>query len=266
MTIVNGDLLDFLPLWMVFLATCFLSALAMEGGYRFGQWRHTRATEEKETPVSAMVASILGLLAFMLAFAFNLAANRFDMRRQTVLDEANAIGTTYLRTRLLPEPYRSTIAAALRDYVDVRVRAVTDGTTAEAIARSEELQEMIWTEAIKATKDKNADPIMTGLFVKSLNDMFDMHTKRIFFGLQSRIPFIIWVVLYALALLSMMAVGYQSGLSATRRSPAMLGTVLAFAGVLYLIADLDRGHEGFLKVSQQALLDLQRSMHTAKAL
>ena len=58
--------------------------------------------------------------------------------------------------------------------------------------------------------------------------------------------------------------GYQSGLSATRRSPAMLGIVLGFAGVLFLIADLDRGYEGFLRVSQQPLIDLQRSMGHAQ--
>jgi hypothetical protein len=67
-----------------------------------------------------------------------------------------------------------------------------------------------------------------------------------------------------LALLGMAAVGYHAGLSATRRSPGMLGMVLAFAGVLFLIADLDRGYEGLLTVSQQPMLDLQKSMHDTK--
>ena len=74
----------------------------------------------------------------------------------------------------------------------------------------------------------------------------------------------IWVGLFGLALLGMAAVGYHAGLSAMRRSPAMLGMVLAFAGVLFLIADLDRGYEGLLTVSQQPMLDLQKSMHDAK--
>ena len=72
------------------------------------------------------------------------------------------------------------------------------------------------------------------------------------------------VCAFSLALLGMASAGYQAGLSETRRSPAMFGMVLAFAGVLLLIADLDRGAEGFLTVSQEAMLDLQKSMQAAK--
>lgn len=74
----------------------------------------------------------------------------------------------------------------------------------------------------------------------------------------------IWVGLFALSVLAMASVGYQDGLSATRRSPAMLGLVLAFSGVLFLIADLDRPGEGFLTVNQQAMVDVQKSMATGK--
>jgi hypothetical protein len=105
---------------------------------------------------------------------------------------------------------------------------------------------------------------MTSLFIQSLNEMIDLHAKRVQVAARSRIPLSIWVGLFTLALLGMAAVGYQSGLAATRRSPAMLGLVLAFAGVLYLIADLDRGQEGFLVVSQQALIDVQKSMQESR--
>ena len=81
-------------------------------------------------------------------------------------------------------------------------------------------------------------------------------------GLRSRIPLVIWAGLFVLAILGMAAVGYQSGLCATRRSPAMPGLVLAFAVVLSLIADLDRSQEGLLRVSQQAMVDVQRSIQT----
>jgi hypothetical protein len=101
---------------------------------------------------------------------------------------------------------------------------------------------------------------MTGLFIQSLNEMIDLHAKRVQVGTRNRIPTSIWVGLFTLAILGMTAVGYQAGLSATRRSPAMIGMVIAFAGVLFLIADLDRGLEGFLTVSQQALVDVQESM------
>jgi hypothetical protein len=237
----------------------------MEAGYRFGGWRRARTADEKEAPVGAMVGSILGLLAFLLAFTFGLAASRFDARRQTVLEEANAIGTTYLRARLLPEPQRSEIAKLLREYVDARVRGVQEDNVAEALVRSEELHELIWAQTVGAAENKNGNAIMTGIFVQSLNEMIDLHAKRVLVGIRSRIPLSIWLSLVTLALLGMTAVGYQSGLAATRRSPAMLGMVLAFSGVLLLIADLDRGAEGFLRVSQQAMADVQRSMGKSTA-
>jgi hypothetical protein len=252
--------LDFIPLWAFFPAICVLTMLAVEGGYRLGQWRHARATEEKETPVGAMVASILGLLAFLLAFTFGMAANRFDARRQAVLDEANAIGTTYLRARLLPEPQGPEAARLLREYVDVRVRGVQEHKVAEAIARSEELHELLWREAVKASHNKDANPVMTSLFIQSLNETIDAHARRVQVGMRSRVPFSIWAGLFALAILGMVGMGYHAGLSATRRSPAMLGLVVAFAGVLYLIAELDRSFEGSITVGQQALVDLQKSM------
>jgi hypothetical protein len=262
---MKSEPLDYLPLWGLFLAACAVVWLTMECGYRLGKWRHAHAPEEKDGPVGAMVASILGLLAFMLAFTFSLAASRFDARRQVVLDEANAIGTTYLRTRLLPEPQRSEIAKLLRDYVDVRVPDSGHGMTAEAvkraIARSEELHEQIWSRAMAAVE--KSPTVMTAQFLQPLNEMIDLHAKRVLVGARSRIPVIIWLALTILAVLGMTATGYQAGLAATRRSPAMVAVVLAFAGVLFLIADLDRPGEGLITTSHGALIDLQRSMKTA---
>ena len=114
--------LDVLPLWAILIAQLAGGWIALDAGYRIGRWRHKITSEEKDAPVGAMVAAILGLVAFMLAFTFGLAAARFDAKRQTVLEEANAIGTTYLRTRLLPEPQKTAAAKVLRDYVDIRIR------------------------------------------------------------------------------------------------------------------------------------------------
>ena len=256
--------LDYLPLWVLFLAACALTGLALEIGYRVGTWRHARVAEEKESPVGAMVGSILGLLAFLLAFTFSMAASRFDERRHMVLEEANAIGTTYLRTRLLPEPHRTEAAKLLREYVDVRLPDFRQGDVAETVAqvikRSDELHEQLWSHAVAAA-EKKPTPI-TATFVNALNEMIDLHAKRLLVATRNRIPFIIWIMLIALAILGMASMGYQSGLVATRRSPAMVGMILAFAGVLFLIADLDRGHEGLLTVSQQSMIDLQKSMAT----
>ncbi|MGA2396267.1 MAG: hypothetical protein ABSH03_23270, partial [Candidatus Lustribacter sp.] len=225
---MNLGPLDAIPLWGHFLAAGALALVALEGGYRLGRWRHARAADEKDAPVGAMVGAILGLLAFMLGFTFSMAGSRFEARRQVVLEEANAIGTTYLRARLLPEPQRTEVARLLREYVDVRVRAIREGNIAEALARSEELHERLWSQATAAAQ-KAPHSIMTGLFVQSLNEVIDLHAKRVMVGLRSRIPMSIWAALFGLAVFGMAATGYQAGLSATRRSPAMLLLVLAFA-------------------------------------
>jgi hypothetical protein len=260
---MTGVPLDSVPLWAMFVVELAIGWAALEAGYRMGRWRHAVTADEKDAPVGAMVAAILGLVAFMLAFTFSLAASRFDAKRQTVLEEANAIGTTYLRTRLLPEPQKTETAKLLRNYVDVRIRGVQEGNVAEAIAESEKLQEQIWQQAVAAA-DKDHGSIMTGLFVQSLNEMIDVHAKRLLAGLRGRIPLTIWVALFSLSALGIGSMGYQSGLSGTRRSPAMLALVVAFAGALFLIVDLDRGREGFLNVDQTAMTDLQRSMQASQ--
>jgi hypothetical protein len=257
---VNTSPLDVVPLWGLFICANIVLAAAMEGGYRLGGWRHVHAVEEHENPVGAMVASILGLLALLLGFTFNLAATRFDIRRDTVLAESNAIGTAFLRAKLLPEPQRTTVSDLLKEYVDVRLQAVQHGKITQGVARSEEIHELLWAQAVTVAA-ANPNPI-TSLFIQSLNDVIDLHSKRIMMGLRNRIPIVMWIGLSALAVLGMFSVGYQAGLSATRRSPAMLGLVLAFVCVLYLIADLDRVQEGLFQVSQQSMLDLQRSIKT----
>src|SRR5262249_28662699 len=159
-----------------------------------------------------------------------------DARRLGVLDEANAIGTTWLRTRFLPAAQQTESARLLREYVDLRLQAVREPEkTEEVIARSNELQGLLWNQAVAA---KGAsDSVSTGLYVQSLNQMIDLHSTRML-AVRSRIPLVLWIALYFLAALSMAAVGYQSALAATRRSPAALALILAFTCVLYLITDL----------------------------
>jgi hypothetical protein len=257
---MSAEPLDTLPLWGFFLAANVLLLLTVESGYRIGMWRHARTPDERDLPVGGMVASILGLLALLLGFTFSMAASRFEARRQTVLEEANAIGTTYLRARLLPEQERVETEELLREYVDVRIRDIAEGRLREVVARSEEIHELLWAQAVTAA-EKNPNSIMTGVYVQALNNVIDLHAKRVMVGLRSRVPVVIWAGLFGLAVLGMASVGYHAGLSTTRRSPAMLGLVLAFSVVLALIADLDRGHEGLLRVSQQAMIDVQQTMH-----
>jgi hypothetical protein len=250
--------IDILPLWALFIFILVVVLLSVEGGYRLGKYRRSRREEEKEAPLGTMVGATLGLLAFILAFTFGLAAARFDSRRQVLLDEANAIGTTYLRAGMLPERGEQ-IRGLLRDYVGARLEAVRSGNVAEGIRRSEDIQQNVWSEA-EALGQKNANSIVVGLFVQSLNQMIDLHAERLQAGLRSRIPGAIWLGLFAVAALSLATMGYHAGLSGTRRSLAVVAVAVTFSVVIELIADLDRPQEGVLKVSQQALLDVQRSM------
>lgn len=256
---MNTTALDAIPMWGTIPLAALLLCAALELGYRLGRWRHARNPDEKDQPVGAMVASILGLLAFVLGFTFSLAASRFESRRQVVLEEANAIGTTYLRASFLPEPQQHEVEGLLRDYVEARIVGAQAEQLPSAIARSEQLQQQLWGKAVQAVR-ASPDSISTGLFVQSLNDVIDLHAKRVLIGARSRIPGVIWMGLLGLTVLGMASVGYMAGLSFTRRSPAMLGLVLSFSVVLALIIDLDRGHEGLLRVSQQALVDVQQSM------
>jgi hypothetical protein len=251
--------IDVLPLWALFISILIIVLLSVEGGYRLGKYRRSRHEEEKEAPLGTMVGAMLGLLAFILAFTFGLAAARFDTRRQVLLDEANAIGTTYLRAGMLPEQGEK-IRSLLRDYVGVRLNAVRPGNAAEGIRQSENIQQQLWTEA-ETVGQKNPNSIVVGLFVQSLNEVIDLHAKRLQAGLRSRIPGAIWLGLFAVAALSLATMGYHAGLSGTRRSLAILAVAVTFSVVIELIADLDRPQEGVLRISQQALLDVQRSMN-----
>ena len=254
---MQTGLLDHLPLWTILPLTVAVALLAVEAGYRLALDRQKRSLQEKESALGGMVGATLGLLAFMLAFTFGLAGSRFEARREVVLSEANAIGTTYLRGAMLPEPMGTEARNLLREYVDVRLEGVQPDKVNEAIAKSEQLHERLWSTAVAAVQ-KERSPT-TNLFVTSLNEVIDLHATRLM-RLRSRVPAVIWIVLYLLAILGMGLMGYQSGLSGSRRSIAAIALALGFSSVLYLIADLDRPGKGMLQVSQQAMVDLRRSM------
>jgi hypothetical protein len=249
--------LDIVPLWALLVGIMAVVLLSVEGGYRIGQLR-ARREHEMETPIGEMVTATLGLLAFILAFTFGLAASRFDAKRQLLVDEANALGTTYLRAEMLPER-RDEIRTLLREYVDVRIEAIMPAKLAQAIRRSEQLQNRLWA-LTSSVALKNPDSVIVGLFVQSLNDVIDLHTKRLTAAVRNRIPFAIWAALYGISVSSFAAMGYHAGLTGTTRSPVIFIVAFTFSVVIVLIADLDRSQEGFLKVSPQALIDLRHSM------
>jgi hypothetical protein len=252
---------DFLPLWGLLLATVVVALLAVEGGYWLGRYQ-SRRFPDKEAPLATMVAASLGLTAFLLAFTFGVATSHFDDRREVFLNEVNAIGTAYLRAQFLPEPEHTETRELLRQYVDVRMKAVRSGNiqqVQQAIVLSETFHARLWSQAVTAGK-KNPSPVVFGLFVQSLNEMIDLHTKRVVAGLRTRIPAVIWLVLYATTVLGMVHIGHYVGLTDPHRSLAIPAFALIFSVVLLLIADLDRPGEGLIKVDQAAMYDLRRTM------
>lgn len=249
------ELLMLLPFWCVFLITVALALLSVEAGLWLGKYQAQGSEAAKQVALSDLVRATSGLLVFMLAFTFSLAASRFDARRTAVLDEANAIGTTYLRAGLLPDPYRAETRRLLRQYVEVRLKAVQSGKIQEAIAPAEDIQARLWAEA-EAAGGKNSGSIVAGLFISSLNDVIDLHAKRVMLGLRNRIPTSIWAALFFLEVCALGMMGYHSGLKGVPRLPAILPMALSFSVVLLLIVDLDRPQEGSLKVSQEPLTDL----------
>ena len=254
----SGGPIDMVPLSGLFVATFLLVMLSVECGWRLGRARRRQSEPEMDAPVGTMVAAALGLLAFMLAFTFGMAASRFDARRQLVLEEANALGTTYLRASLLPDRTEE-IQDLLRNYLDVRLDAVRTGAVAAGIKQSEAIHGELWAEAVTVAR-VNPESTIVSLFVESLNDVIDLHTKRIASGIRTRIPGTIWLGLFTVASFSLGAMGYQVGLAGSRRSLAIVAVAVTFSTVIWLIADLDRPQEGALTVSQQALAEARRAM------
>jgi hypothetical protein len=248
-----GDI-EALPLWALYIITAAVVLLSTEAGWRLGNYRRQRPQHEKDAPVGAIVGATLGLLAFLLAFTFGMAASRYDTRRQLVLQEANAIGTTYLRADMLPEPQRSEIRTLLREYAALRVASVSPSKLAEAIVRSGDVQEQLWAAAV-ALGAQSPNSIVGGLFIQSLNETIDLDAIRVTAG-RNRIPDAIWLALSAVTMLTMAAMGYQFGLTGEHSWPVTIILALAFTTVLVLIADLDRPQAGMIQVSQQAMLDL----------
>jgi hypothetical protein len=253
--------LDGVPIWVVLLATIGLVWLALETGVRLGRRRKLR-TEGKSEGSGAMVGATMALLAFMLAFTFNGAAGRHDTRKGLVIEEANAIEKTWLRADFLAEPYRANIRGLLRNYVDVRVKAAAgEMDLGEAARQSEALHDKLWAVAAEIGQNE-AGSIPAGLFIQALNDVIDLHVKRVTVGIRNRVPPTIWATLYLLMAVGMIMMGIQIGLSGTRHIGMDLSLAVAFSVVLFLIADLDRPQEGLINVSQQAMVDLQNKLNT----
>jgi hypothetical protein len=203
-----------------FLLTIFVvSSVIILGASEIGRLFGVRAVGRGGGDVSTLEGAVLGLLALMIGFSFAIALSRFEARRDAVLNEANAIGTTALRARLLPAPYGPEALKSLREYVQIRLDATQRAASAPdlkaAIDRSNKIQAALWQNAMTlAAKDTGMVP--TGLFIQSLNEMIDNQAKHLEAS-RSRVPNIVFLALYGVAIVAFTLAGYANGLLEERR-------------------------------------------------
>ena len=241
-------------IYLVFFA--FMIATT-EAGFHLGRRSEDNTPDKTKSHVSTVEAGILGVLGLLLGFTMSMAVSRFEVRKQLVLDEANAIGTSCLRTELLPVPQGSEIASLLRQYVDVRVQYGTAGNDLPLDAlhtQTVRLQNEFWARAV-AYGQKDPNPVRAGLLLQSLNQAIDLESARTM-ALQNHVPASVIYVNAIVGLLAAMVVGYAFGLNGRRQIFSMCVLALAITLVLTLIIDLDRPRSGLIRISQQPMIDL----------
>jgi hypothetical protein len=234
--------------------------LALEAGFRLGKFIQVRWPDKSETGVGAMVGAALALLGFLLAFVTSVAIGFFNERRQLVVAEANAIGTTYLRAGYLAGPYGAESRELLREYVDQRVAARDSAQLDAAILRSEQIHQELWSLA-EAIAIEDQSPLIA-LYISALNEVIDLHTERINVVLGVRVPPIIIFGLYGVAILTMVLIGVYQSYGEKRNLVALFIMVLILSLVFLMVIDLDRSQQGLIQAPQDALIDLQRQLNT----
>ena len=224
--------------------------------------RHLAAGSERELAGAGIVeGAVFALLGLLLAFTFAGAASRFDDRRKLIVEEANAIGTAYLRLDLLAPAMRDELRSDFRDYLDTRLRLYRDLPDLQAaerdLAREAALQPQIWSKAVTAASEEGTTAM---LLLPALNDMIDITTTRMM-AMQTHPPWVIFAMLAALCLLGAFIAGYAMGTS--KRNWVHIFTLAgALAAAFYVIIDLEYPRFGLIRVDafDQVLVDLRQSM------
>lgn len=247
-----------LPISLIYFSITFLIFLSFEIGYRISKRLYSKTDGMETKGLGQISAGLLGMLAFVLAFTFSMAASQYANRKQMVLQEANAIGTAYLRADLVDEPYTNELKHLLQQYVTTRLEAVKNNNITKGMLKSVEIHRLLWLQvktAAKTTPNTN-----TSLMVQSVNEVIDMHEKRVTAGLHDTIPTSIWFTLFAISAMAMLTIGIELGLGESRRIIVIIPMMLAFAALTTLIVELNRPQEGMIVVGQESMISLQKSM------
>ena len=237
---------------------------AIEIGFRVGRRsRGAALDDDSKAHINATQASTLGILALLLAFTFSLSLQRFDTRSDAMVDEANAIGTAYLRAQMLPAPLRDETQTLLRDYVDVRVEAghvsiIHDDAWASLMASAGSLQNALWDKA-RLAAEADPNPVPAGMFVQATNDLIDSFGRRDA-ALHRHVPEVVLFLLLGTFLITSAIVGFSGGVIGRRPPLVSFAMVVLIVVLVFVILDLDRPIRGLIVVSEKNLLDLQASI------
>ena len=260
---------DLIPIWALLIGTILVMVLFIEVGFQLGKNAQANSKKAQTSQVRAIMGAGLGLLAFMLAFTFATAQSHFEARVQSLAEEARIARNAFMQADLLVEPRRSQAKQLLKDYIELRSdsRTLTGPGVAEQLAEllrtSEQIQQKLWLIAAQSdaqAKDKQVGVKENDLFMVSVIALTDIHYTRLHSAVMNRIPFTIWITLYLMAILSMIIMGYQAGLTDRRSPVATMTLAVAFSAVIILITDLDRPIMSFFDINKQLLVDLSDYM------
>jgi hypothetical protein len=261
----EDDILYYLSEWAIAAVLLVLLLGSMELGRRYGRRDHDRFDTNEEDSASLSGAS-LGLLALLLAFTYAVSLNHFDLRKQVLLKESNAIGTAYLRSDFLPEPQREELQGLLRRYTDVRVGFSDAGLDparyVEMLRETDRLHAELWSSVRRAMAERTPTTL-DALLVDALNGVIDVHAERLR-AQRDHVPQAVLFLLAVVAAASVGLLGYAAGRKGDRRQWLRALLPVMIVAVITLIIDLDRPRSGLVQISQQPLLDLQASLRAAQ--
>jgi hypothetical protein len=243
--------------------TAFVLVIVVGGtlaGFALGRYFREHDDGLRE-PLGVVQGALVGFVGLILAFGLSMAVGRYESRRSAVVDEANSIGTTYLRAQTLAEPVRTESMDLLKKYTDVRIAlsdSVPDSDTFDrSAARSEVIHRDLWGLAGDAV---NAAPTSTAprLYLESLNEMIDAHRTRLA-ALANRIPDSVMFLQLIISALAFGVLALYLALLGKAVIPAVVGALMVSA-VLLITFDLDRPHRGFITVPDAPLVATRASM------
>jgi len=246
----------------MFLVPLFAVLIPIFIGQRYGVYRSKKPPQAEAAPVGAIVSAAIGLLAFLLAFTFQIAVNRYADRKQMLIDEVTTIRTAYLRSGLVPEPFRFDTRRLLVDYTELRVDLAKDISKLDmSMARTEDILDTLWSYSEKiGEQDRSSEAY--SLYITSVNDLVEKYNQRVTVALEYRIPVSVLYTLCIITFLSMFILGYQIGLSGRGSFRLSILLAIIFAIIIFLILALDRPELGLTKLNQKPMLKLQQQLHS----